>query len=290
MQPGQTIEQVWFAGVHSNVGGGYPKQGMSLVALDWMMHHAEQAGLRFIESERQYYREHANADDKLYDPRTGAGKFYRWLPRDIAHMCRSSHLQPKVHLSVLERIAHGSENYCPGNLPANAQVVFTPTGDPHKDSSARARAVGAQEILSQAHHGGDSLLAGAGSSLLIGRFAYRVFALTVATTLLLAASAYAKSGAASFAERLLALVVDLVTSPISTAVHIFWEAPSSLLVTSVLIVGLAIAAILARWSTTGMNSLFRGFWFEHQQKLREALKKARVWSAAEQTMRKVASG
>ena len=31
--PGR-IEQVWFAGVHSNVGGGYPKQGMSLVPLD----------------------------------------------------------------------------------------------------------------------------------------------------------------------------------------------------------------------------------------------------------------
>ena len=24
------VHQVWFAGVHSNVGGGYPKQGMSL--------------------------------------------------------------------------------------------------------------------------------------------------------------------------------------------------------------------------------------------------------------------
>ena len=34
------IEQVWFAGVHSNVGGGYPRQGMSLVALDWMMRRA----------------------------------------------------------------------------------------------------------------------------------------------------------------------------------------------------------------------------------------------------------
>ena len=288
--PGQTIEQVWFAGVHSNVGGGYPKQGMSLVALDWMMHHAEQAGLRFIESERQYYREHANADDKLYDPRTGAGNFYRWLPRDIAHMCKTSHVQAKVHLSVLERIAHGSENYCPGNLPANAQVVFTPTGDLHKDASARARAAGAQEILSQAHHGGDSLLASARSSLLIGRFAYRAFALTVLATLVLAASAYAKAGASSLMERLLALVVDLITSPISTAVHVFWRAPSSLLVTSVLIVGLAIAAVLARWSTRGMNGVFRGFWFTHQQNLREALKKARVWSAAEQTLRKVASG
>jgi hypothetical protein len=33
-------------GAHSNVGGGYPKQGMSLVALDWMLAHAEVAGLR----------------------------------------------------------------------------------------------------------------------------------------------------------------------------------------------------------------------------------------------------
>jgi len=28
------IEQVWFAGCHANVGGGYEKQGLSLVALD----------------------------------------------------------------------------------------------------------------------------------------------------------------------------------------------------------------------------------------------------------------
>src|SRR6266850_973433 len=33
----QKIEQIWFAGAHSNVGGGYPKQGMSLVPLDWLM-------------------------------------------------------------------------------------------------------------------------------------------------------------------------------------------------------------------------------------------------------------
>ena len=38
------IEQVWFAGAHSNVGGGYPKQGMSLVALEWMMRKAECTG------------------------------------------------------------------------------------------------------------------------------------------------------------------------------------------------------------------------------------------------------
>jgi len=35
------IQQVWFAGAHSNIGGGYPKQGMSLVALDWLLSEAE---------------------------------------------------------------------------------------------------------------------------------------------------------------------------------------------------------------------------------------------------------
>ncbi len=35
--PGQVVEQVWFPGVHSNVGGGYPDRGLSDVALDWMI-------------------------------------------------------------------------------------------------------------------------------------------------------------------------------------------------------------------------------------------------------------
>lgn len=34
---GQTIEQVWFAGAHSNVGGGYSESGLSDLALLWMM-------------------------------------------------------------------------------------------------------------------------------------------------------------------------------------------------------------------------------------------------------------
>jgi uncharacterized protein (DUF2235 family) len=33
----QTLEQVWFAGVHSNVGGGYPDNGLSDIAFLWMV-------------------------------------------------------------------------------------------------------------------------------------------------------------------------------------------------------------------------------------------------------------
>lgn len=45
-------EQVWFPGVHSNVGGGYTDRGLSDLALAWMMAEVQQrTGLRFNEQE-----------------------------------------------------------------------------------------------------------------------------------------------------------------------------------------------------------------------------------------------
>ncbi|HEY3051967.1 MAG TPA: DUF2235 domain-containing protein [Thermoanaerobaculia bacterium] len=44
-KPGQTVEQVWFCGVHSDVGGGYEEVGFSDIALQWMLDKAEKAGL-----------------------------------------------------------------------------------------------------------------------------------------------------------------------------------------------------------------------------------------------------
>jgi hypothetical protein len=46
------VEQVWFAGVHSNVGGGYASCGLSDLALAWMMAQIEEkTDLRFNEEE-----------------------------------------------------------------------------------------------------------------------------------------------------------------------------------------------------------------------------------------------
>ena len=44
---GQTLEQVWFAGVHSDVGGGYPEPELAEIALLWMVERARAAGLEF---------------------------------------------------------------------------------------------------------------------------------------------------------------------------------------------------------------------------------------------------
>ena len=43
--PGQTVEQLWFPGVHSDVGGGGPSTGLSDCALLWMWSRAHAAGL-----------------------------------------------------------------------------------------------------------------------------------------------------------------------------------------------------------------------------------------------------
>ena len=45
--PARNLKQVWFAGVHSDVGGGYPEaeSGLAKITLKWMLREAGQAGL-----------------------------------------------------------------------------------------------------------------------------------------------------------------------------------------------------------------------------------------------------
>jgi uncharacterized protein (DUF2235 family) len=143
------ITQVWFAGVHSNVGGGYPRQGMSLVTLDWMMARAEEQDLRFVPSVRDEYRRTMSTQDKLYDSRGGLAVLYPYRPRDIWRICRCTEpsfrlgcrprhglagkprpterpgQSPEIHLSVLERIAQQTDGYAPGNIPRGSVFVGT---------------------------------------------------------------------------------------------------------------------------------------------------------------------
>ena len=51
--PGRDVKQVWFAGVHSDVGGSYPEgeSGLSKITLRWMLREAKEAGL-LLDDER----------------------------------------------------------------------------------------------------------------------------------------------------------------------------------------------------------------------------------------------
>jgi uncharacterized protein (DUF2235 family) len=52
---GQVLEQVWFAGCHSGVGGGYTETGLSDIAMSWMMGKAADLGLEFDPGVRARY-------------------------------------------------------------------------------------------------------------------------------------------------------------------------------------------------------------------------------------------
>jgi len=179
------IKQVWFAGVHSNVGGGYPKQGMSLVTLDWMMTEAGQAGLRFIDEDLEFVHEHQDVHDKLYDSRSGLALYYRWAPRDIHRLCIEHKITvPRIHVSVFERIANGTSCYAPGNIPYTCTVdtggSFTSWPDPHVPADI-------QTVIT-AHKTGHatSLLEEMRATIESGKWSYYTFvALTAVATLVL---------------------------------------------------------------------------------------------------------
>ncbi|HEX4019520.1 MAG TPA: DUF2235 domain-containing protein [Acidobacteriaceae bacterium] len=51
----EKVEQVWFPGVHCDVGGSYEDSGLSDVTLSWMMHKAKENGLHFSEDSENAY-------------------------------------------------------------------------------------------------------------------------------------------------------------------------------------------------------------------------------------------
>jgi hypothetical protein len=274
---GDRIEQVWFAGVHSNVGGGYPKQGMSLVALDWMMAKAEAAGLRFNPGDRELLRDHASVDDKLYDSRAGLGTFYRWKPRDIAAICRANAMDPpRLHVSVLERMAHGTEDYSPANLPPKAILVNTPPDRHERVDLLAQRAANLEEVFTRALKG-TSLLDALRGSIVVGRLSYYVF-LIACTVAAAAAIRLTADGANAMAlvRGTIALIGGIASSPIDTGwslVRELWTHPA---VFWGIVAAVAVSSIMSRIADGRVSDVSSEFWHTHQPVLRQALKEARA--------------
>lgn len=88
---GRTFREVWFAGVHSDIGGGYPEpeSGLAKISLEWMYREAEQAGLRVDPHERDVSLglikgERKTAPDPagmLHDSSRGLWPFLEFVPK-----------------------------------------------------------------------------------------------------------------------------------------------------------------------------------------------------------------
>jgi len=149
LAPGQTVEEVWFTGVHSDIGGGYPESTLSFVPLVWMADQLD-GRLRFKDGEIEHFKEYQSAIGPKHDSRSGAAVLYRYGPRPILAGQVNGGL-PVVHFAVIERMLFGCDDYAPIMLPADARVLL-PDGsklnlieDSTRDAMKRAYLTKAQD-------------------------------------------------------------------------------------------------------------------------------------------------
>jgi uncharacterized protein (DUF2235 family) len=131
------IQQVWFAGVHANVGGGYPDDGLAFTALNWMMDEAHAVGLRYNDLAREIVAACVNSDGEEYDSRAGIAGYYRYGPRNVAALCADKDHgvdvpTVRVHPDAFERIAGWRRDYEPVSLGGSFSVAGAaqPAADP----------------------------------------------------------------------------------------------------------------------------------------------------------------
>jgi uncharacterized protein (DUF2235 family) len=135
--------QVWFPGVHCDVGGGYPEDqsGLSKLALEWMLDEAEPFGLMVNQQQRRrvlgdasaqigdFVYQPPNPDGPIHESLAGAWKLaeyvpkrhFNWTTRQEEHRMNRSRrrtIPPGswVHWSAYER----QGNYA-GRLPKDAK-------------------------------------------------------------------------------------------------------------------------------------------------------------------------
>jgi hypothetical protein len=112
--PDQVLEQRWFAGVHTNVGGGYEHDGLANCSLHWMKDKAAALGLSVDETFLRYYKPWFG--DEL---RTSMTWFYRLLGRYVRPIGTGVDSHEVIDESVRRRQLYRPVSYHPANVPVN---------------------------------------------------------------------------------------------------------------------------------------------------------------------------
>ena len=117
----QTVQQVWFCGMHTDVGGGYEESGLSDIALEWMVQKAVERGLKIYPKQDGKCR--PNPNGVMHDSRRGGLKFlYRKKVRSWDVM---KYGKPAVHESVTLRTLNQYNQSKPPYSPWILQGDYT---------------------------------------------------------------------------------------------------------------------------------------------------------------------
>jgi uncharacterized protein (DUF2235 family) len=106
----QILEQVWFAGVHSNVGGGYPSTDLSDIALRWM-----EKKLRECSLDLNDIPDRSQLDGRLMESWKFPYTLIQWFP-SYRTIGKFSNSEESLSDSALTRYNNIDLKYHPKNL------------------------------------------------------------------------------------------------------------------------------------------------------------------------------
>jgi uncharacterized protein (DUF2235 family) len=115
------LEQAWFAGVHTNVGGSAAKDGLANEALHWMVQKSEALGLEFDNLFLTPFKPCFNS--VLEDSMTFK---YKLLPSYLRPIGQQLVDGESVHQSALDRLNYAPSAYAPKNLRDYLASTKTP--------------------------------------------------------------------------------------------------------------------------------------------------------------------
>jgi uncharacterized protein (DUF2235 family) len=105
-QHDQSLKQRWFAGSHSNIGGGYPIGGLANCSLDWFVLEAQKYGLAFDQEYLSYFKAkpesvHYNSKSLSYKILDALRGLYRW---NKGERKIGAGFQESIDISVFQRL------------------------------------------------------------------------------------------------------------------------------------------------------------------------------------------
>jgi len=167
---------------------------------------------------------------------------YRWAPRDIVKLC-AEHLinEPKIHVSVFERIANGTNAYAPGNIPFDCTVDHSGSLTKWPDPTAPGKI--SSLLIAGKTGSASSLLEKMDTTVKSGNRSYRAF-----------------------------LIVTLAAIAAFITLTIFWSLPYVLWSAAGFLI---CAGLIYRWALKVDNALYdeyAEFWHGLRDQLRAILK------------------
>ncbi|WP_375779090.1 DUF2235 domain-containing protein [Bradyrhizobium sp. ma5] len=140
----ERLMQVWFAGVHANVGGGYPDDGLAYVTLQWIMREAVLVGARFLPDHMAQVDARCDAHGRQYSSRASLAGYYPYGPRNVDDLCNDPEhgvqvAIPVVHAAAWARISGRRVAYAPTSFPTRYLLAKSPTSDTPPQADIQAQ-------------------------------------------------------------------------------------------------------------------------------------------------------